>query len=212
MPPRCNRRSEPSRPTLHQALRLGPWSPRKSARSYRNSSSTPSPRARPIAITGSAAGRRVTTAANYRVRTVANYAGIWANTPDEVLYFIATRDANEQTLSGSNSYVMHFAADRLPETVVDAFWPVILVGVPDYRVVPNPLNRFHLNNFSPLRKEADGSLKIAVGPKPVAGVPESNWLPSPEGKPFSLTFRTYVPKDVVRRGEWTPPPVTRLVN
>jgi hypothetical protein len=111
-------------------------------------------------------------------------------------------------LNGSNSYVMHFPADKLPEAVVEAFWSVILVGVPDYRVVPNPLNRFHLNNFSPLRKEADGSLKIAFGPKPVAGVPESNWLPSPEGKPFSLTFRTYVPKDVVRRGEWTPPPVT----
>jgi len=148
--------------------------------------------------------------ANYRLRTVANYAGIWANTPDEVIYFVATRDANEQTLNGSNSYVIHFPADKLPENVINAFWSVILVGVPDYRVVPNPLNRFNLNNYSPLQKEADGSLKIAIGPKPVAGVSESNWLPSPDGKPFSLTFRTYVPKDVVKRGEWTPAPVTKL--
>jgi hypothetical protein len=158
-------------------------------------------------VGGGAAGNY---GADYRVRTVANYAGIWANTPDEVLYFIATRDANEQTLNGSNSYVIHFPADKLPENVVNAFWSVILVGVPDYRVVPNPLNRFHLNNFSPLQKEADGSLKIAIGPKPVAGVPESNWLPSPDGKPFSLTFRTYVPKDIVKRGEWTPTPVTKV--
>ena len=148
--------------------------------------------------------------ANYRLRTVANYAGIWANTPDEVIYFVATRDSSEQTLNGSNSYVMHFAADKLPESVIEAFWSVILVGVPDYRVVPNPLNRFHLNNFSPLRKEADGSLKLALGPRPVAGVPESNWIPTPKGKAFSLTFRTYVPKDVVKRGEWTPPPVTMV--
>jgi hypothetical protein len=158
-------------------------------------------------VGGGAAGNY---GADYRVRTVANYAGIWANTPDEVLYFIATRDANEQMLNGSNSYVIHFSADKLPENVVNAFWSVILVGVPDYRVVPNPLNRFHLNNFSPLAKEADGSLKIAIGPKPVAGVPESNWLPSPEAKPFSLTFRTYVPKDIVKRGEWTPSAVERL--
>jgi hypothetical protein len=41
-------------------------------------------------------------------------------------------------------------------------------------------------------------------------VPESNWLPSPEGKPFSLTLRTYVPKPQVIKGEWTPPPVTRV--
>jgi hypothetical protein len=147
---------------------------------------------------------------NYRLRTVANYAGIWANTTDEVIYFVATRDANELTLSGSNSYVMHFPADKLPETVIEAFWSVILVGVPDYRVVPNALNRFHLNNFSPIRKDADGSLKISIGPKPVPGVPEANWLPSPESKPFSLTFRTYVPKDVVKRGEWTPPAVTKV--
>jgi hypothetical protein len=45
---------------------------------------------------------------------------------------------------------------------------------------------------------------IAVGPKPVAGVPEWNWLPSPDGKPFTLTFRTYVPKDLVAR-ECEPP-------
>ena len=43
--------------------------------------------------------------------------------------------------------------------------------------------------------------------RPVTGVAESNWLPSPEGKPFSLTFRTYVPKEIVKRGEWTPPAV-----
>jgi len=55
--------------------------------------------------------------------------------------------------------------------------------VPDYRVVPNALERYNLNNYSPLKKEADGSLKIGIGPAPVGGVPESNGLPSPEGKP-----------------------------
>jgi hypothetical protein len=60
--------------------------------------------------------------ADYRLRTVANYAGIWANTSDEVIYFAATRDADERTLNGSNSYVIHFPADKLPESVIDAFW------------------------------------------------------------------------------------------
>jgi hypothetical protein len=148
--------------------------------------------------------------ANYRLRTTANYAGIWANSPGEAVYFIATHDANDQPLNGSNSYVMHFRADKLPESVVDAYWSVILVGVPDYRVVPNSLKRYNFNNHSPLQKETDGSLKIAVGPKPVSGVPESNWLPSAEGKPFSLTFRTYVPKEAARTCEWTPPPLTKI--
>jgi len=81
--------------------------------------------------------------------------------------------------------VIHFTADGLPQSVVDGYWSVILVNVPDYRVVANPLKRFNLNNHSPLQKESDGSLKIAVGRKPVAHIAESNWLPSPDGKRFS---------------------------
>lgn len=147
---------------------------------------------------------------DYWLRTTVNFAGIWANSTDEVIYFAATRDADEKLLNGSNSYVIHFPANRLPQAAVDAYWSVILVGVPDYRVTPNPLNRFNFNTYSKLASEADGSLKIAIGPKPVAGVPEPNWLPSPEGKTFSLTFRTYVPKEAVRKGEWQPAPVTRV--
>jgi hypothetical protein len=147
---------------------------------------------------------------NYRLRTAANYAGIWANSPGEVVYFIGSRDANEQPLNGGDSYVMHFPADKLPQALVNAYWSVILVGVPDYRVAPNDLKRYNFNNHSELQKEADGSLKIAVGPKPVSGVPESNWLPSAEGKPFSLTLRTYVPKEAAQKCAWTPPPLEKV--
>lgn len=145
---------------------------------------------------------------DYWSRTSANYAGIWANAPNEVVYLAATKDADEKTLDGSNSYVIHFPADRLPQSVVDSYWSIILVGVPDYRVVPNDLKRYNFNSYSDLKKEPDGSLKIGIGPKPIPDVPEPNRLPSAEGKPFSLTFRTYVPKEIVRNGEWTPPAVT----
>ena len=127
-----------------------------------------------------------------------------------MIYFVATRDADEQPLNGAHSYVMHFPADKLPDSAVDAYWSAILVGVPDYRIVPNELKRYNFNNHSPLQKEADGSLKIGIGPKPPPGVSESNWLPSPEGKPLSLTFRTYVPKPQALKGEWAPAPVTRV--
>ncbi len=147
---------------------------------------------------------------DFWLRSSVNYAGIWANNTNEVIYFVATRDADSKPLDGSNSYVMHFPANMLPDSAVDAYWSVILVGVPDYRVVPNSLKRYNFNNHSPLQKEADGSLKIAIGPKPFASVPDSNWLPSAGGKPFSLTFRTYVPKDIVKKGNWQPAPVTMV--
>ncbi len=148
--------------------------------------------------------------ADYRLRTTANYTGVWSNTADEMVYFDATRDANDVPLDGAHSYVMHFAKDRLPEDAVEAYWSMILVSVPDYRVVPNSLNRHNFNSYSPLAFEADGSLKIAVGPKPVADVAQSNWLPSEADNFFALNFRAYVPKDDVKLGKWTPPALDRI--
>ena len=79
---------------------------------------------------------------NYRQRTGANLIGIWANTSSEALYFQAGREEDGSPLNGSNSYVIHLLADQLPDAVVQAYWSVLLVSVPDYRVVPNRLNRY----------------------------------------------------------------------
>jgi hypothetical protein len=147
---------------------------------------------------------------NYWIRTSANLVGLWANTNDEVVYFVATRDAQDEPLNGTHDYVLEFSAQNRPDAVVNAYWSVILVDVPDYRVVPNPLNRFNFNSSSALQTDPDGSLRILFAAKPNASVPDSNWLPSPSGKPFSLTLRTYVPKDVVKRGEWFPTAIRRL--
>jgi hypothetical protein len=147
---------------------------------------------------------------DYKIRTAANLVGIWANASDEVIYYVGTRDAEGDTFNGSNAYLLYFPAEARPDGVVHAYWSVILVDVPGYRVVPNPLNRFNLNSYSPLQDEPDGSLKILVSAEPDARIPESNWLPAPDGAPFSLTLRTYVPKDAVKRGEWFPPAVERF--
>ena len=52
----------------------------------------------------------------------------------------------------------------------------------------------------------DRYLASEAGPN----VPETNLLPAPEGKLFSLTFRTYIPKEVVKRGEWSMPAIQKL--
>lgn len=150
--------------------------------------------------------------AKFDIRSAANLVGIWANTNDEVIYFVGTRDADGQPLLGKNAYLLEFPADQLPQSVVDAYWSVILVDVPDYRVVPNPLDRFNFNNLSELEKTDDGGLRILVASEfdEAHGVPQSNWLPAPADKGFSLTFRCYVPKEVVKRGDWFPPAVRKL--
>lgn len=143
------------------------------------------------------------------IRSTANLIGIWANNTHEVVYFIGTRDAAGQPLDGSNTYELHFPKDALPQDVVNAFWSTHLVGVPDFMPVPNRLDRFMLSSHSNTRTDPDGSLTLVLGPEPVAGVPEANWLPTAPGKLFSLNWRAYVPKEVVRQGEWFPPAVPK---
>lgn len=147
---------------------------------------------------------------DYKRRTSANLVGIWANTNDEVIYFVGTVDSEGKPLNGSNDYLIEFPKEGRPEAVVDSYWSLILVDVPGYRVVPNRLNRFNFNNYSGLKSEPDGSLKILLSKGPNDSVPEANWLPAPDGKGFSLSFRCYVPKDVVKRGEWFPPAIKRI--
>lgn len=149
-------------------------------------------------------------AKDYWTRTAANLVGIWANASDEVIYFVATRDAKGKPLNGKNAYLLHCRKDGRPDLVVDAYWSVILVDLPNYRVVPNPPNRFNFNSYSPLKTEPDGSLKIIISAKPNTRVPKANWLPAPAGQLFSLTFRTYVPKSAVKRGQWFPPAIKRV--
>lgn len=148
---------------------------------------------------------------DYWTRSAANLVGIWANASDEVIYYIATRDSNGEPLNGDDAYLLHFSAADRPDAAVNGYWSVILVNLPDYRVVPNPLNRFNFNSYSSLKTEADGSLKILVSAKPDSSVvADSNWLPAPAGKPFSLTLRNYVPKAVAKNGEWFPPAMQKL--
>ncbi len=88
--------------------------------------------------------------------------------------------------------------------MVNAFWSVSLYSVPDYRVVSNPLKRYNVNNVGGLKKNDDGSMSIWLSPTQPKDVPQANWLPTPAGKGFALTFRMYVPKKEVQDGIWFP--------
>lgn len=140
---------------------------------------------------------------DYVMRSIANYAGIWANNTKEVVYFTA------QGLDGSQSFTQTFPKDALPRSKARYFWSAIVVDATDFKVIPNALNRFLLNKQSPLQFGEDGSLTMALGPKQPEGIPESNWLPTPEGKKYNVTFRFYGPTKDVTDGKYFPPPLVR---
>ena len=53
------------------------------------------------------------------------------------------------------------------------------------------------------------TLTLALGPKQPEGIPEPNWLPTPEGKKYNVTFRFYGPTKDVTDGKYFPPPLVR---
>ena len=142
-------------------------------------------------------------------RAAANFAGIWWNNNQEVVYFIGEADAAGTPLDGDSVYVLDFKPEDLPAKHVNAYWSLTLMSLPDYRVVPNRLDRFNFNNRSQFTFEPDGSLKLHLASELPSGVPESNWLPCPKGRPFTLNLRTYVPKAEVLSGEYYVPPIVK---
>jgi hypothetical protein len=55
-----------------------------------------------------------------------------------------------------------------------------------------------------LHWEADSSMVIYLQHARPAGVKVRNWLPIPEG-PFTMAFRTYLPRQEIRKGEYQVP-------
>jgi hypothetical protein len=89
------------------------------------------------------------------------------------------------------------------------FWSVIAVDAKEYRVILNPLNRYLLNRQSQLQYNADGSLTLVYGPTKAKRYPESNWLPTPNGEKYKLTFCFYGPTKDVSAGKYFPPPLVK---
>jgi len=141
---------------------------------------------------------------DYVMRSIANYTGIWANNSKEAVYFAA------QGVDGSQTFTQTYPKDALPASKTRYFWSVIAVDGVDFKVIPNSLNRYLLNKQSPLQFSDDGSLTLVFAPKLPEGFPDSNWLPTPNGKKYNMTYRFYGPTKDVADGKYYPPPLVRI--
>lgn len=149
---------------------------------------------------------------DYTARTLVNSGGIWANIKPEVLYYRGGKDADGEDLTGDDVYKMTFPKDELPPRFAKYFWSVIAVDNLRFRVLPNPLNRFLLNDQTHPEYAKDGSLTLYFANEKPSEAPDGNWLPIPKGQTFRLTFRFYGPLDGVANGTWWPPALVKLPN
>jgi hypothetical protein len=145
----------------------------------------------------------------YGARAVVALIGLGANLPQDAVYPSAFVDGADQPLDGANRYVIRFDKDSTPP--VNAFWSITMYDANSF-FVPNPINRYALSSWMPLKKNADGSLDLYVQAESPGKDKESNWLPAAAG-PFNLTLRMYWPTETapsIMDGSWKPPAVTKV--
>jgi len=136
---------------------------------------------------------------DYLMRSILDFTDIWANGPWEAAHFAGIK------FDGSQTYTQTYPKDGLPGAKARDFWSVIAVDAKEYRVIPNVLDRHLLNSQSDLKFNADGSLTLVFAPALPDGVPQTNWLPTPAGQEYDLTYRFYAPSKDVVQGRFYPP-------
>jgi len=146
---------------------------------------------------------------DFLARTLITYGGIWANIMPEVLYYRASTDGAGNRLTGDHSYTLTFPKEQLPEAFAKYFWSVIAVDTTHFRVLPNAKGRYLLNRQTNPQYSPDGSLTLYFADEKPADAPDGNWLPTPKGSIYRLTFRFYGPIDGVANGTYFPPPLVK---
>lgn len=135
---------------------------------------------------------------DYSARAAIALVGLLGNDPEEAIYFYTYFDAQGDALDGSRQYHMRFEAGELPEVNPLGFWSLTMYDGETFRYTHNPIDRFKLGSTSDLNWNEDGSLDLWIQPNQPSADKMSNWLPSPDGRPFRVTFRTYSPtQDVI---------------
>lgn len=142
---------------------------------------------------------------DYLKRAIVTQQALGANLPQDAIYPLNLADDTGKPLDGASKYTLHFDKGSTPPA--NAFWSVTLYD-PEGFPVANPLNRFAISSWMPLKQNPDGSLDLYFQNESPGGDQQANWLPTPKG-PFNLTMRLYAPKDEALTGKWNPPPVTK---
>jgi len=150
---------------------------------------------------------------DYTLRAITDKVGVGALKPKVAIYAF-TQTANDLSpLVGGERYVLHLPADRLP-VPARAFWSVTMYDANVF-LVPNPLDRYLINDRSKLHYNADGSLDLYVqSTEPSDPQQAQNWLPSPsDGGGFRLIWRLYdtgkARTGILDGTGWQPPKVLR---
>jgi hypothetical protein len=143
---------------------------------------------------------------DYYNRTGTARSNMFDNRPNETQYFYTDLDGAGAQLDGSHRYEVTFAKGQEPP--VQGFWSLTLYNK-HHLFSENPLKRYSIGTKNQnLKRNADGSLTLYIGPTSPGKDKEPNWLPSPK-ESISLYIRAYWGDQAILDGSWKPPVIKK---
>ena len=113
------------------------------------------------------------------------------------IYLGTYKDKDGNWLDGGKTYKMRVA----PDAPVANFWSLTVYDTDTRALIDNAEQRADLSSRMDLKKNADGSVDLYVGPKAPEGM-ESNWVQSIPGKSWFPYFRLYGPTEPFFDRKW----------
>lgn len=119
-------------------------------------------------------------------------------------YLINIKDRSGESYDGSKTYRL-----RVPPNVpIEQYWSLTAYDRDTHALIRNVDRASRASNNTEVKKNADGSVDLYVGPKAPAGQ-ESNWIPTDPDRKFELMFRLYGPKKEFFDKVWALPDVEK---
>jgi hypothetical protein len=148
----------------------------------------------------------------HMIRAVGAYLGIYGNSGSEAIYPFYMIDKEGQPLNASqHNYTLTLHPDNLPP--VKAFWSLTMYDGKSKLLVDNLIDRYLINSnmMDDFARNPDGSITIYLQKNSPGKALEANWLPAPDGA-FYCVMRLYGPKEEVLTGEWSNPPIEKVIT
>ena len=120
-------------------------------------------------------------------------------------YLSTYYDKSGERLSGKNTYRLHVPAN----VPASEFWALTVYDLETEAFFRNSMHLTVDSLDKSVRKNADGSVDIYVGPKAPAGM-EANWIYTPPGKNWYPWFRFYGPQKAILDKSWKLPDFERI--
>lgn len=120
-------------------------------------------------------------------------------------YLITINDKDGKSFGGGKTYRLNVPAG----VPIEQYWSVTAYDRETHALIRNMPRASRSSQIPELKKNADGSIDIFIGPKAPTGM-DANWIPTDRKRDFELMFRLYAPTKAFFEKKWVLPDVERV--